>query len=56
MPSDPNYVLSVYREEKEDSNNTSKGASSMARFERAQHQCKVALEQQRLREKEVEFQ
>ena len=36
VPSDPNYVPSVYQEEKEVSNNTSKGASSVARFERAQ--------------------
>ena len=31
----------------------SKGVSSVARFERAQHQCKMALEQQRLQEEEV---
>ena len=30
------------------SDNISKGASSVARFERAQRQCKMALEQQRL--------
>ena len=56
MPSDPNYVLSVYPEGKEDSDDISKGASSIARLERAQHQCKMALEQQRLREEEVEYQ
>ena len=54
--SNPNYVPSVYPEEKEVSNNTSKGASSVARFERAQHRCKMALKQQRLREEEVESQ
>ena len=48
VPSNPNYVPSVYPEEKEDSNDTSKGASSVARFEIAQRRCKVALEQQRL--------
>ena len=48
MPSNPNYVLSVYPVEKEDIDDTRKGASSVARFERAQRQSKVALEQQRL--------
>ena len=48
VPSNPNYVPSVYPEEKEDGDDTSKGASFVARFERAQHRCKVALEQQRL--------
>ena len=48
VSSDSNYVPLVYPEEKEDSNDTSKGASSVARFERAQRQCKMALEQQRL--------
>ena len=36
VPSDPNYVPSVYPEEKEVSDNTSKGASSVARYERDQ--------------------
>ena len=41
-------------EGKEDSNdNISKGASSVARFERAKCRCKMALEQQRLQEEEV---
>ena len=54
VPSDPNYVPLVYPEEKEDSDdNLSKGASSMTRFERAQHRCKMALEQQRLQKEEV---
>ena len=48
VPSNPNYVPSVYPEENEDSDDTSKGASFVARFERAQRRCKVALEQQRL--------
>ena len=56
MPSDPNYVPSVYPEEKEVSDNTSKGASSVARFQRAQRRCKMALEQQRLQEAEVKSQ
>ena len=51
VPSDPNYVPLVYPEEKENSDDTSgKGASSVARFERAQCQCKIALEQHRLQE------
>ena len=48
MSSNPNYVPSVYPEEKEDSDDTSKGASFVARFERAEHRCEVALEQLRL--------
>lgn len=43
VPSDPKYVPSVYPEEKEVSDNTSKGASSVARFEKAQRRCKMAL-------------
>ena len=30
------------------------GARSLARFERAQHRCKMSLEQQKTREKEAE--
>ena len=37
VPSNPNYVPSVYPEKKEDGDNTSKGASFVVRFERAQH-------------------
>ena len=48
VPSNPNYVPSVYPEEKEDGDNTSNGASFVARFEKAQHRCKVALDQQSL--------
>ena len=54
-PSDPDYVPLVYPQSKEENGSASDASvSSVARFQRAQHRCIMASEQQRLQEKAAE--